>query len=213
MRKEFTRSWKIKLCGSLCALLVLTFVWVNQSNSENRRKYSIMSVEEASEIVSRIIQTRKQEIKGWYYKNPFSSWSLPKGGIISRGVKIDDKDYVVWAAAQPDSIRTTYRSAFSAIAPNIKESTIESVLNGIFVTSVDLEVLKKPTQIIEKSGYEWWVGPHGIILSLDNYIFFEEPIKDFSMSPPTIYVVEFSLLPGENAGFAIHVKDKVIQFK
>jgi hypothetical protein len=172
-----------------------------------------MGVEETSEIVSRIIQTRKQDIKGWYYKNPFSSWSLAKSGVISRGVRIGDKDYVVWAAAQPDLIRTTYRSAFSAIAPNIKESTIESVLNGIFVTSVNLEVLKKPTQSIEKGGYEWWIGPYGIILSLDKYIFFEEPIKDFSMSPPSIYVVEFSLLPEENPGFAIHVKDKVIQFK
>lgn len=212
MRSDFMSARKIKLCGSLCLLLLLSPVWVNQSNSEDHRKYSIMSVEEASEIVSRIIQKREQEIKGWH-RPPFSSWSLPEGGIISRGVKIDDKDYVVWAAAKSDVIRTTYRSAFSKIAPNIEESEIKSVLNGIFVTSVNLEVLKKPTQSIEKGGYEWWVGPYGIILSLDKYIFFEEPIKDFSMSPPTIYVVEFSLLPGEIAGFAIHIKGKVIQFK
>jgi hypothetical protein len=83
------------------------------------------------------------------------------------------------------------------------------------VTSVDLEVLGNPTQIIKKGGYEWWAGPYGVTLKGSGvFIFFQDPIKDFSLSAPvTIHVVDFFLPAEAGAGFAVGIKDKVIHLK
>ncbi len=202
--------------GNPFFVTVLTVVWVGQANSEGNRRYSKLSDEEADYIINGVIEKKEPRIQGPHMSN--YSRSLPNGRLVSRGVRIDDKDFVVWAAAQAKDMNLIEFNRFYLLergASNIPEEMerIPFLFNGIFVTSVDLETLGNPHQTIKKGGYEWWVGPYGIWL-INEFIFFQKPIENFSLSAPiTIHVIDFLLPTEAGAGFAVGIKDKVIQFK
>jgi hypothetical protein len=192
-----------------------------------------MSTNEAQQHVKMIIETRKvPELRGGF---PFGSipWKLPDVGPYACGLKLDDTEYIVWAAVGASALlEDTYLKGLHEFLPEATAKMTFNV-NGILFSTVDIEVVNFPlfikvsieeenkttwrwtrgNQVIGRGGYIWWIASFGICLDSSTttlLIPFKE-LKDFNFK--TIYLVKFSILQEANAGVILKVAGKDIQLK
>jgi len=225
---------------------------VKSGSASTQRKYSLMSAEEARSLVDMLIKNRElpSPPSGYGY------WKLPEIGLHTRGIKINDNDYIVFSSAEPEggvvlhlrsegNILEFFMADFHVVDQPILKPGIEKVRKalttgvkkyvpfspsvGILFSTVDFQVVDRPilkvfgdfwsreTQVIEKGGYNWFLGTLGILLSKglasERLILFEEPILDGSrFSPPSSHKFGLSISQGGDT-VLVEVEGRVIQLK
>lgn len=186
------------------------------------RKYSLMSVEESRQLAEKII--RKKD------------GSLPDM-LFTRGVKINDKDYVIFAGIKPPYTNFIGGSSISELFPYIPyirnlpmKEGVPFTLNGILFSTVDIQVINmtlindrmgvwdRENQFIDKGGYLWHLGPIGILLEKIEgrghmLMAFETPSENILLKASSMYLVDFSILPENKSSIIVNVAEKSIQLK
>lgn len=198
-------------CRLLIAILSLSVFGGAQSQAGEPRRYSTLPTDEARQIAERAISSK--QIAG-LYSSIVDTWILPTHGpLYVQGVRINQSDSVVFAAAKSSQLMRMYKRG---LPPNVPATTMDPIpfhLNGVLVSTVDLELANQPGQLIKRGGYEWWVSPLGVWLGGRAFIPFPAPLSDFSESLQQSYVVEFSVPSGEAALFQIRLGGQTLQVK
>lgn len=200
-------------------------------STAGQRRYSPMSVEEAKQLVEKIIKNK--DVPPPRSSDVFS-WKLPETSLYAQGIKINDNDYVVFAHTEPTTILFLPKENLSEFLPKIEKIPLEPgdgtnevvfLLNGIIFSTVDLEVVNnsifeftgekynRKKQVVEKGGYVCYIGAMGILLKTGGnktlIISFEELISGFSFKGSISGVLTYAT----DGSFYANVKDRPTLYK
>ena len=178
-----------------------------------QQTYSLMTVEEARHLIERHIKEKDIHLEtNTAYRKHLSNSDSESTVNIFQGVKFDKENYLVFALCEP-----AYRMVKSSedlpnkLAErniNIPDDHLSFTFNGIFYTTVDLEIKSNPifsyteqegfinSDIIPKGGYQWLIGDFGINLG-NTFVIFQNPLKknfiESWRSQPNVFTVKMSL--------------------
>ena len=175
--------------------------------------YSLMTGQEARQLIERHIEEKDIHLDtNILYRKHLNKSDSESTSDMFQGVKFDDKNYLVFALCQPG-----YRMVKSAedlpdklakLNMDLPDDPLSFTFNGIFYTTVNLEVKSNPVYSytepggfinndkIPKGGYSLLIGDSGMNLG-SAFIFFHNPAKKNFLeswrAQPNVFMVKMSL--------------------
>jgi hypothetical protein len=130
------------------------------------------------------------------------TWQLPPSGLYARGARVNEDEYLVFAAVLPSGL--LYLGA-----PGRELERGPFVPNGVFFTSIDLDVQSTPPSSVKanhripRGGYNWSVSQSGLLLqggfwdapgkpAPEVLMEFDTPFNKFPVDPLPLDLVELT---------------------
>ena len=164
-----------------------------KSSVDRPPKYSLMTAEEARQIIEGHIKNKDIELEAFLFYRKHSKDSESEIFIdVFQGIKFDSKNYLVLALCKPAYMieipSKGLQDKLAKLKIDIPDSSLSFTFNGVFYSTVDLEVKTNlvfsytdqngfiSDDIIPKGGYEWFAGEYGLHLG-NMLILFQSPLK------------------------------------